>query len=121
MAKAAPRVGPPSTQCSDQAAAAAATAGDRGHADRGEDDLEQELDPVHAGGVLHADQAGQPRADEGRDDADDDGQQDRDALTTAHEETAEDADHGADDDGGDDAFGGHGNSLTSRGSFGYDE
>jgi hypothetical protein len=70
------------------------------HADRGDDDLNDDLNPGDgAVGVGVAQQFGDESADECCDDADDDGQSDRDVLLSRHDEAAEQADDRADDAG----------------------
>src|SRR4051812_24381433 len=72
------------------------------HTDPGEDDLDQQFDPVDALGVGHVERAGDGGADEGGDDTDDDRQPDRDVLTARYDETAERPDDETDDDRHDD-------------------
>jgi hypothetical protein len=76
-------------------------------ADGGHDDLHDEFDPVDTPGVGHAEEPGDPGADERGHDADQDGQPDRDVLLPGRHEAAEESDDGADDDRGDDSRDGH--------------
>src|SRR5690606_22459004 len=70
----------------------------------GEDDLEHQLYPIDAGSRLDADALGDQRADEGRGDADDDGEDPPDGLPARKQQTPDRADDGADDDGAQDGL-----------------
>lgn len=87
---------------------------DGGHADRGEHDLDGQLAPVDALGVGDAEAARDGRADEGGHDPDDHGEPDRYRLAARHDETAQRADHEADDQGGDDSGDVHRTSFLSE-------
>jgi peptidoglycan/xylan/chitin deacetylase (PgdA/CDA1 family) len=84
------------------AAATSPGAGDEGDPDRGENDLDEVLDPVDSGGVRDAERRRDEEADEGGDDADDDRHQHADVLATRHDQPAQNSDDRADDDGPDD-------------------
>ena len=82
-------------------------------AERGDDDLDKQFEPVDAvrgGGDAH--RAGDRRADKCRDDADKDRHQHPDGLLTGKHQATEYADHDADEYCGDDAGDGH---FSSRG------
>src|SRR5450756_3160177 len=82
-----------------RASLAAPASGVQGHTDGGKTHLDEELDPEAAYAQPDCDE----RADQGRDDADDEGHQHRDVLFAADCQAAKSADDGADDDGADDA------------------
>src|SRR5665811_1100608 len=73
------------------------------HTDHREPDLQDQLDPVDAAGLLRPDVPGDPGAEQGGEGADDDCHEDGDALPTRREEPSEETDDGPDDDGADDA------------------
>ena len=78
-------------------------------ADRGDDHLHQEFQPVDAAGLRRNSECPcDERADERCDDADDDRQPDRDGLPARHDQPTKRADDGTDDDRGNDARDGHG-------------
>src|SRR6185369_12337858 len=86
---------------------AAVPAGDRADPDRGQDDLDQNLEPVDPARIGPAEDAGDRGADERGHDADHNGEPDRDVLLARHHEPAEGADDEANDKCRDHAADGH--------------
>src|SRR5215217_6354968 len=72
-----------------------------GDADRSEDDLDDELDPVDTGSDSDPDGGSQCGANQRRRDADQQGEPDRDFLPAGSDEPTESADDQADDEGAD--------------------
>src|SRR6478735_6087156 len=80
-------------------AAAAVRPGHDRDTDRGDDDLDDEFQPVDATGLRRdAERPCDECADERGNDADDDRQPDRDGLPARHDQPTEGADDGTDDD-----------------------
>src|SRR5215203_7144699 len=71
-----------------------------GDADRSEDDLDDELDPVDTGSDSDPDGGSKCSANQRRRDADQQGEPDRDFLPAGSDEPTEGADDQADDEGG---------------------
>src|SRR4051812_19852668 len=82
------------------------------HADSGEDDLEQQLDPVEALGVGDADGPGDHGAQKGGHDTDDDREPDRDVLPAGYDQATQHTDDQTDDQRGNDAGDSHGVSSS---------
>ena len=79
--------------------------GDERHADRSQDNLEQQLDPVEALRVGDAGGAGENSAQQRGDDTDDQRQPQRDVLLARYDQATQRADDKTDDERGDDAEG----------------
>src|SRR5690606_12852567 len=86
------------------------------HTDRGQPELGDELQPIPSGGVGVTEPPCDRRAEERGDDADDDGEPDRDGLLAGQNQPREDTEHQTHQDRGDDSRNLHGaRSVQSRG------